>query len=43
MIESDRTVWIMGEPQIRSGSIIFYTDGSKENGQVGADVTGLGV
>lgn len=43
VIETDRTVWDTGGPQICSGSILFYTDGSKQNDRVGAGVTGPGV
>ncbi|XP_062715575.1 uncharacterized protein LOC134291616 [Aedes albopictus] len=43
VIEPDRTVWDEGGPLIRPGSIVFYTDGSKQNDQVGAGVTGPGV
>lgn len=43
VVEPDRSVWDVGGPQIRSGSIVFYTDGSKQNDQVGAGVTGPGV
>ncbi|XP_062715525.1 uncharacterized protein LOC134291594 [Aedes albopictus] len=43
VIEPDRTVWTVEGPHLRPGSIIFYTDGSKQNDQTGAGVTGPGV
>ena len=43
MFEPERDVWERGGPDLRPGSIIFYTDGSKMNNRVGAGVTGPGI
>lgn len=38
-----RTEWESGGPNIRPGSVVFFTDGSKINDRVGAGVTGPGI
>lgn len=43
VVEPNRSLWSTGGPQFRSGSVVFFTDGSKQNNQVGAGVTGPGV
>ena len=43
IVKPERDVWERGGPDLRPGSIVFYTDGSKMNDRVGAGVTGPGV
>lgn len=41
--EMSRIVWEVGVPDVRQGSVIFYTDGSKIGTQTGAGVFGPGI
>ncbi|XP_062714697.1 uncharacterized protein LOC134291220 [Aedes albopictus] len=43
VINPGRYLWTNGGPELHPGSIVFYTDGSKLNDQVGAGVTGPGI
>ena len=43
IIQTERETWEQGGPCIRSGSVIFYTDGSKMNNSTGAGITGPGM
>lgn len=43
VISAGRNLWENGGPELHPGSIVFYTDGSKLNHQVGAGVTGPGI
>lgn len=43
VVDPGRNSWQFGGPVLRPGSIVFYTDGSRLNNQVGAGVTGPGI
>lgn len=43
VIQTTRDDWSTGGLFIRPGSIVFYTDGSKQDDQVGAGITGPGI
>lgn len=38
-----RSDWNDGRPYFRPGSVVFYTDGSKQDNMVGAGITGPGI
>ena len=43
IIETERDVREQGGPNIRQGSVVFYTDGSKMNDSTGAGINGPGI
>lgn len=43
VFETSRVEWEHGGPNLRNGSTIFFTDGSKQNNKVGAGITGPGI
>lgn len=43
VLDFTRSVWDAREPDFRSGSLVFYTDGSRQDNRVGAGVTGPGI
>ena len=43
VVKTSRSEWESGGPSIRTGSIVFYTDGSKMDNRTGAGVFGPGI